>query len=65
MPVQNFTITDGQTTFSHLNIDFSKLFTGIELNIPQNLSISTVDDNSGAVAVKIAQNIPLMFSYDK
>lgn len=64
MPAHNFSIVEGQVAFGHIIIDYSKLFTGIQLNDPNNLSVITPADNSSAVAATIVNNIPSMFIYE-
>jgi hypothetical protein len=61
---KNFTVEEGKSIFGHLWIDYSKLFNGIPLNLAPNLSVKTVQDNSSALAAKIANNIPSMFIYE-
>ncbi|MEY4937493.1 MAG: hypothetical protein RIS64_3852, partial [Bacteroidota bacterium] len=61
---KNFTLEEGKSIFGHLWIDYSKLFNGIPLNLAPNLSVKTVQDNSSALAAKIANNIPSMFIYE-
>ncbi len=65
MSDKNFTVVEGQPIFGHLIIDYSKLFSGIALNQSANLSVATVGANTSAVATKIVNNIPSMFSYEQ
>lgn len=63
LPEQNFTILENQAEYAHLGVDFSKLFSGVQLNQSSNLSVEKAD-NSSVLAKKITANIPLMFKYD-
>jgi hypothetical protein len=64
MPAQSITVIPNQTSYVHLIADYNKLFTGIQINDLANLSVATVNDNSSALAVKVRDNIPSMFSYE-
>jgi len=64
MPTQNITITSNQTQYIHILIDYNKLFNGVQLNSMNNLQVMNPSDNTGGLATKIANNIPLMFSYE-
>lgn len=64
MPDRNFTISENQVQYGHLLIDYSKIFTGIQLNQNSNLSITTAAENNTALAAKIVSNIPGMFIYE-
>ncbi len=65
MPDKNFTISPNQNQFLHLQIDYSKIFNGIQLNNPGNLSVASTDDNASVLANKIANNIPSLFIYEE
>jgi hypothetical protein len=65
MPDKAFSIASGQTAFGHVTIDYSKLFTGIQLNVPANLSITTTTDNASSTANTVASSIFQMFSYEE
>ncbi len=64
MPEQNFTVLENMTAYAHMIADYSKLFTGIQLNDFNNLSVNTVGDNSLPIATAIKNNIPLLFRYE-
>ena len=64
MPAQAFTVIGTQTQLVHLLIDYNKLFTGIDLTNPANLTLTTSAANSSALGKQLAKNIPLMFSYE-
>ena len=64
MTAKNYAVTPGKVALIHLTIDYAKLFTGIVLSNPANLTVNTVPLNSSAVAARLAANIPLMFSYE-
>ena len=64
MGEKNFSVVEKQIAFSHINIDYSRLFNGIQLNQLGNLSVKTTAANSSAVAAKIVGNIPSMFIYE-
>jgi len=51
--------------YIHLTIDYNKLFNGIQLNDPANLSITTVAANSSVPGTTIINNIPYMFTYEQ
>jgi hypothetical protein len=65
MPDKNFTIAEGQAEFGHILIDYNKLFAGIALNKPENLSVTSVSANSSTPATLIISNIPSMFMYEQ
>jgi hypothetical protein len=64
MPDKNFSVVENQVTFDHLWVDYNQLFTGIQLNQNSNLFVTTVADNSTALATTIVNNIPAMFVYE-
>jgi len=64
MPVQNYSVVQNQTQFVHMIIDYNKLFTGIQLNNLNNLTLVTPSDNGNSLGTKLANNIPSMFSYE-
>jgi len=64
MPLEYFTVVENQVVFSHIIIDYSKLFSGIGLNDPANLSILDPSDNSTLPGQTVSNNIPLMFRYE-
>lgn len=64
MGEQNFSVEEDKATFSHIVIDYSKLFKGVTLNQAGQLSVTTVDDNNTSIAQKIVNNIPSMFIYE-
>lgn len=65
MPDKNLSVYPNQTAYLHVIVDYSKLFTGLKLNNPLNLSAITVQENSQNPATTIANNIPLMFRYEE
>ncbi len=64
MPVQNYTVSPNQVQYVHMIIDYNKLFNGIQLNVNSNLIMNTTTANAGTLGTMIANNIPLMFSYE-
>ena len=64
MPEQNFTVLEDMTAYAHMEIDYSKLFSGIQLNDLNNLSVSSVIDNTLPIATAIRNNIPMLFRYE-
>ena len=60
-----YTVTNGQITFSHITIDYNKLFTGVMLNNNANLNVATPADNTSTISNTISANIPSMFSYEE
>ncbi|MFY9307690.1 MAG: MbnP family protein [Bacteroidia bacterium] len=64
MPDKNMSVVEDQVAFGHIMIDYSKLFTGIQLNQSGNLSVSTAAANSSAAAEAIVSNIPSMFIFE-
>lgn len=64
MPEKNFTVLQNQEAYVHMVIDYSKLFSGIQLNSTANLVVNTVADNALPIAVAIKNNIPLVFRYE-
>lgn len=65
MPVKNFSIVPGTTTFAHILTDYGKLFSGIELTEKANLNITTVAENGTPVAQQLSANIASMFGYEE
>ena len=65
MPAQAFSVIGTQTQLVHLLIDYNKLFTGIDLTNLANLTLTTSAANSSALGKQLANNIPLMFTYEK
>jgi hypothetical protein len=65
MPVQHYSVLPNQTEYVHMIINYMKVFNGVDLSKPGNLSIKNISDNSGALANQIANNIPGMFSYEQ
>jgi hypothetical protein len=57
---QNFGVSPNNVTYFHMLADINKLFNGITLTA-SNLNVTTVGDNSGVLAGKIADNISSMF----
>jgi hypothetical protein len=55
-------VISNQTQFIHLTVDYSKLFDGILLTTPSNLSVNTVSDNTSSNAQNISNNISSMFT---
>ena len=64
MPDKSYTITKDQVFYQHIYIDYTKLFTDVQLNIEANLSIKTPLDNSSSIAQKIKNNMATMFIYE-
>lgn len=64
MPEKHLTINKNRTSYSHLGVDYSKLFNGIQLNQQNNLTVSTAIENSSPIATLIKNNIPLMFFFE-
>jgi len=64
MPNKGYTVVGGEVYYIHLMADFSRLFSGIKINEPANLSVKTVVDNTSAVAQKVMNNIPSLFIYE-
>ncbi len=64
MPDQNYTVSSNQTQYIHITVDYNKLFNAIVLHTVANLSVYTVADNGSVLSNQVANNIPLMFSYE-
>ncbi len=64
MPDKNMSVVEDQVTFGHIMIDYSKLFTGIQLNQSSSLSVATPAANSSSAATAILNNIPSMFVFE-
>lgn len=60
-----FSSVKDQAMVVHINIDYSKLFKGIQLSNSANLNIVSAGDNGSANANNVAFNIPTMFSYEE
>lgn len=65
MPDKNYTITEGQATFVHVIVDYSRIFDNIQLNQVANLTVASPADNSTSLTQQIVNNIPAMFSYEQ
>lgn len=50
MPEKPYKITKDQIFYQHIYIDYTKLFTDVQLNIASNLSIKTPLDNVSSLA---------------
>ena len=64
MPEKDFTVLANLESYVHIIIDYSKLFTSVQLNQSSDLSVATVAENSSTVANKISNNILSIFSYE-
>jgi hypothetical protein len=64
MPDQNVAVQPGYTAFIHIIVDYAELFDGVTINNPTNLSVETIADNAGTLAINIASNIQKMFRYE-
>ena len=64
LPDKYFTVSEGMLSYSHLIIDYSNVFEGIQLNQVNNLTINTVTDNSSSLATTIKNNISSMFHFE-
>lgn len=64
MSDKNFSIVKDQAEYGHIIVDYYKLFTGVQLNLSSNLSVTSAAGNNSLIATKIAGNIPLMFRYE-
>ena len=64
MPEKPYTITKDQVFYQHIYIDYTKLFTDVQLNTASNLSIKTPLDNTSSLAQKIKNNMVSMFIYE-
>ncbi len=64
LPDKNFTVSEGMLAYSHLIIDYSKVFEGVQLNQANNLTINSVADNSSSLATTIKNNISSMFHFE-
>lgn len=65
MPDKNFTIVEDQVQYGHILIDYNKLFSGLALYNPSNLSVTTATANSVFPATTVANNITSMFIYEE
>lgn len=65
MPVKKYSVLPGGIEYAHILVDYSKLFTGISLNQPAQISVTTATDNTTVLGAKIAGNISSMFSYEE
>lgn len=64
IPEQNFTIQQNLDTYSHIIIDYSKVFDGVILNQSGNLFVETIQSNSSVIALKIRDNISNLFRFN-
>ena len=64
LPVNDFSILPNKATYSHIIINYMKIFDGVDLSKISNLSVSDTTANSGALAKQVASNIPSMFGYE-
>jgi hypothetical protein len=65
MPVKNFSVVPGSTTYTHILTDYGKLFSGINLSESNNLMLTTSAANAGALATQLSNNISSMFGYEE
>ena len=64
MPEKAFRVEKDGTVYVHTKCDYTRLFSGIQLGNSANLKVETAADNSSALAHKLADNIPSMFTYE-
>lgn len=64
MPVQNYSVSPNNTTYVHMQIDYARLFTGVDLLNSSNLLVTASSDNSWPIAIQVANNLPSMFLYE-
>ena len=64
MPDKNMSVVEDQVTFGHILINYTNMFSGLQINQASNLSVATTADNSGTVAATIINNIPSMFIFE-
>jgi hypothetical protein len=64
LPDQNFTVLPNKIEYVHMIINYMKIFDGIDLGKAGNLSVNSPADNTSDVAIKITNNIPLIFNYE-
>lgn len=64
MGEKEFTMEQDAYIYGHLVVDYSKIFTGVDLRQASSLSIKTAAENNSALGRKIASNIPAMFAYE-
>ena len=64
MPDQNYTVTPNGVQYIHIIVDYSKLFTGVQLNVNSNLGINTTADNGTPLGTQVTNNISSMFIYE-
>lgn len=65
MPDQPYTVVPNQQAIRHVSAIYSRLFENIDLSDAGNLTITTVAQNAGSAAQKIAANIVNMFEYEE
>jgi hypothetical protein len=65
MPDRNFSVFQNQIQYVHVLVDYYKLFNGLKLNEPSNLSATSAAVNNQSPATNIANNIPSMFRYEE
>lgn len=65
MPDRKFSVLPGSTTFVHMETDYSRLFTGIAINNPGNLTLTTTSANTSTLAAQLATNIAAMFEFEE
>ena len=64
LPDKAFTVEKGQAAYVHLVADYSKIFDGIDISQPSNLSVATAAENSVMPGTWITNNISLLFRYE-
>ena len=64
MPDKSYTISKDQIFYQHIYIDYSKLFSGVQLNQLSNLSVNTPSENVNPIVTTLKNNIPTMFIYE-
>lgn len=65
LPDKKFTVVKDQAAYVHLLADYSKLFDGIDISQPANLSVATAAENVVMPATWINQNVSDLFRYEE
>jgi hypothetical protein len=60
-----YTVDTTVATYVHINVDYNKLFTGVQLNNSANLMIHTAADNASTLGNTINNNIATLFTYEE
>lgn len=63
--LKNIAIIPKNVTFVHLNVNYAKLFNGIDLSKTEHMIVNSPFQNTQSIAKRMVQNIPLIFENEE